>query len=171
MCPQAGLYTEVDADADIAVHAALTDTHGVTTAIADTDDIDTHAAVKDAHHTDLSSLEFIIDGGGSAITTGEKGHLEVPFACEIEQVSLLADQDGAIKIDIWSDTYGNYPPADGDTICGANEPEIAASGKKYQDATLTNWTTALAAGNILAFYVDSCAAITRVIVSLIVRKS
>ena len=30
-----------------------------------------------------TELEFIIDGGGSAITTGQKGYLEVPFGMTI----------------------------------------------------------------------------------------
>ena len=134
-------------------------------------DIATHAADPNAHHTDYSSLEFIIDGSGSPITLGEKGHLEVPFAGEIVQVTLLADQDGAIKVDIWKDTYANFPPIDADSICGGNEPEIVATGRKAQDATLTAWTTALILGDVLAFNVDSCTTITRVTVSLLVRKS
>ncbi|MBA7530409.1 hypothetical protein ES705_22616 [subsurface metagenome] len=118
-----------------------------------------------------AAIEFVIDGSGAPITLGQKGHLEVPFGCEIVQVTILADQDGAIKIDIWGDLYANFPPDNADTICGGNEPEIAATGQKYQDATLAGWTTALALGSILAFNVDSCATITRVTLSLIVRKS
>ncbi len=129
-----------------------------------------HAAKPDAHHTNLSAMEFVIDGGGSAITIGEKGHLRVPFACEIERVTLVADQAGDIKVDIWKDTYGNFPPDDDDTICGANEPEIS-SAQKYEDSTLTGWTTSLLEGDILAFNVDSCTAITRVTVGLRVAKS
>jgi len=171
MTPQAGVYSSVEGDAAIAVHAALADTHGVTTAIADTDDIDTHAADPDVHHSDLANLIFIIDGGGSAIEIGQKGHLKVPWACTITMAELEADQDGAIKVDIWKKDYANFPPADGDTICGGNEPEIAASGKKDQDSTLTSWTKSLAAGDILAFNVDSCTTITRVSVILRVTKS
>jgi hypothetical protein len=66
--------------------------------------------------TPEAGLAFIIDGGGSAITTGEKGHLEVPFTCNLQQVSLLADQSGSIKIDIWRDTYDHYPPNNWDSI-------------------------------------------------------
>ncbi|MBA7599351.1 hypothetical protein ES703_06383 [subsurface metagenome] len=133
--------------------------------------IATHKADASAHHTDYSSLEFIIDGGGSVITAGEKGHQEVPFACTIKRASILADQAGAIKVDIWKSTYAAFPPTNDGSICGGNEPEIAASGQKDQDAALTDWTTALAAGNILAFNVDSCATITRVTLSLVVQKA
>jgi len=115
-------------------------------------------------------ITFIIDGGGSAITTGEKGHLEIPFDCEIQRVTLLADQSGSIKIDIWKDIYANFPPDDADSICGGNEPEIS-SAQKYQDATLSGWTKTINAGDILAFNVDSCATITRVTLALKVKKT
>jgi len=119
---------------------------------------------------EISDIAFIIDGGGEAIETGEKGHLEIPFKCQILQCTLLADVSGAIKIDIWKDTYAQFPPDNNDSICGGNEPEISASGVKDQDATLTDWTKTINAGDILAFNVDSCATITRVTISLKVQK-
>ncbi|MBA7627939.1 hypothetical protein ES703_35408 [subsurface metagenome] len=117
-----------------------------------------------------AALTFVIDGGGSAITTGEKGHLVAPFACEIESVEMEADQSGDIKVDIWKDTYANFPPTDADTICGGNEPEMS-SAQKDQDATLTGWTTAIAEGDILAYNVDSCTTITRCTITLHVKKT
>ena len=119
--------------------------------------------------TPEAGLVFIIDGGGSAITTGEKGHLEVPFTCNLQQVSLLADQSGSIKVDIWRDTYDHYPPNNGDSICGGNEPEIT-SGWKYRDSVLSGWTKVLNKGDILAFNIDSCTAITRAVICLKVAK-
>ncbi len=120
-------------------------------------------------NNELSAIVFIIDGGGSAITTGEKGHLEIPFKCEIQRVTLLADRSGSIKIDIWKDTYANFPPTDADSICGGNEPEIS-SAQKYQDSTLSGWTKTINAGDILAFNVDSAATIERVTLVLKVKK-
>lgn len=191
--PRIGVVSLADIDTKIATHAEdenahharYTDTEAGTVAaslVAEHADlptvhqdapclITTHTEDKDAHHSELSSLVFIIDGGGSAIEIGEKGHLQVPFNSTIQEVELLADQDGAIKVDIWKDTYANFPPTDADTICGGNEPEIAASGRKDQGATLTDWTTSLTKGDILAFNVDSCTTITRVTVILKVAKS
>lgn len=117
-----------------------------------------------------ASLSFVIDGGGEVITTGVKGDLEVPFDCEITSATLLADVSGSVKIDIWKDTYTNFPPLDGDTITGGNEPEISGATKD-QDGTLTNWTKSLSAGDILRFYVDSCATITRVTLALRVDRT
>lgn len=116
------------------------------------------------------STTFIIDGGGVAITTGEKGHLEIPFACTISRVTTLADQSGSIVVDIWKDTYANFPPTDADSIT-ASAPPTLSSAQNAQDSTLTGWTTAIAAGDILAFNVDSCTTCTRVTISLKVTKT
>jgi len=113
-------------------------------------------------------LIFIIDGGGAEIAVGEHGHLHIDFKCEITQAMLLADQTGSIKIDIWKDSYANFPPTNADTITGANEPEIAA-GVKDKDDTLTDWTKTIAAGSILAFNVDSVTTIERVTICLKVK--
>ena len=119
---------------------------------------------------DVRSLTFIIDGGGSVITAGVKGDLEIPFACTINQVTMLADQSGSIVVDIWKDTYANFPPTDADTITAAAVPTITTATKS-QDTTLTGWTTAITAGNILRFNVDSCTTITRVTINLKVTRA
>lgn len=116
------------------------------------------------------SITFVIDGGGVAITTGQKGHLIIPFACTITQVTMLADQSGSIVVDIWNDTYGNFPPTDGDSITAAAVPTISAA-QKSQDSTLSGWTTAISAADILAYNVDSAATITRLTISLKVTKT
>lgn len=118
----------------------------------------------------LATLTFVIDGGGAAISAGIKGDLEIPFACEIEAVTLLADQAGSIVIDIWKDAYANYPPTDADSITASAPPTISAATKS-SDATLTGWTISISAGDILRFSVDSASAIQRATISLKVRKS
>lgn len=127
-----------------------------------------------AIETDLEGREyalvFIIDGGGLAITTGEKGHLLIPFDCEINQATLLADQSGSIVVNIWKDTYANFPPVVGDKITASAPPTIS-SAQKSQDATLTGWTKTINAGDILAFNVDSCTDIIRVTLCLKIKKS
>lgn len=111
--------------------------------------------------TRTGSLGMLIDGGGSTITTGVKGYLEIPFACTIQAVTLLADVSGSIVIDIWKDTYASYPPVVGDSITAAAKPTISAAVKS-QDTTLTGWTTSITAGDILGFNVDSATTVTRV---------
>ncbi|KKM13587.1 hypothetical protein LCGC14_1714720 [marine sediment metagenome] len=118
----------------------------------------------------LLTITFIIDGGGSAITTGEKGHLEIPFACTINQVTMLADQSGSIVVDIWKRVYADFPPTNTQSITASAVPTVTTAVKS-QDSTLTGWTTAIAAGDILAFNVDSVTDIQRLTISLKVTKT
>ena len=129
-------------------------------------DNDTSLATSAFVQTELDSHEpraigITIDGGGSAITTGVKGFIEVPYACTITRSTTLADQSGSIVIDVWKDTYANYPPTVADTITASAKPTITTA-TKAQDATLTGWTTTVAAGDILGFNVDSITTIQRV---------
>ena len=116
-----------------------------------------------------SNLTFVIDGGGATITTGIKGDLEIPFACSITQVTLLADQSGSIVIDIWKNVYASFPPLVGNSIVASAPPTITTAVKS-QDATLTGWTTTCAAGDILRFNVNSVTTIQRCTVALRVLR-
>lgn len=118
----------------------------------------------------IETLIFIIDGGGGAITTGIKGDLRIPFSCTINRVTLLADQSGSIVIDIWKDTYANFPPTVADTITAAAKPTISGAIKD-EDSTLTGWTTAITADDILRFNVDSIATIERLTIALKVTRT
>ena len=117
-----------------------------------------------------ASISFIIDGGGSAITTGIAGDLEIPFACTIVRNTLLAYQSGSIVVDIWKDTYANYPPTDADSITASAPPTITTAIKS-QDSTLTGWTKAIATGSTLRFNVDSCTTIEKCTLALKVTKT
>jgi hypothetical protein len=123
-----------------------------------------------ANGTFSGALGITIDGAGSAITTGIKGDLLVPFACTIQSAVLLADQTGSVVIDIWADSYGNSPPTDADSIT-ASAPPTLSSAAKSEDTTLTGWTTNIAANTVLRFNVDSASTITRVTLVLKVLKS
>lgn len=118
----------------------------------------------------LDAIEYVIDGSGSVITTGIKGDLEVPYGCTINRVTLLADQSGSIVVDIWKDTYANYPPTGADSITASAKPTIS-SATKSQDSTLTGWTTTITAGDTLRFNVDSITTCTRVTLSLKVTRT
>src|SRR3990167_2048864 len=117
-----------------------------------------------------TGLGIIIDGAGSAITAGIKGDIPVPYSCTITMATLLADQTGSIVIDIWKDTYANFPPTDGDSITASAPPTITTA-LKSQDSTLTGWTTTIAANSILRINVDSCTTITRATLFLNVTRT
>lgn len=123
-----------------------------------------------AFEDDKVSINFIIDGGGSAITTGVKGFIEIPFAMTIEGWTILGDQSGSIVVDVWKDTYALFPPTVADTIAGTEKPTLATA-QKNQDLSLTTWTTSVAAGDIIAFNVDSITTVQRVTVAIRGKKT
>jgi hypothetical protein len=123
--------------------------------------------------TQFLSISYVIDGGGATVGSGIKGDITVPFACTISEWTLLADQSGTIAVDIWKDTYANYPPTIADVITGSAVPTITTA-TKAQSSTLTGWTTTIAAGDTLRFNVNASpapATITRVTLSLKVYRT
>jgi len=114
------------------------------------------------------AISFFIDGGGSAITTGIKGSISIPFKCEILKWTLAGDQSGSIVIDIWKDTKVNYPPTDADSITG-DEPPILDSAIIEEVSALSAWNTTINAGDILMFNVDSATTITWVSLTLKIK--
>lgn len=110
-------------------------------------------------------IGFVIDGGASDIVAGLAGSLRVPIAMTITAAYLLADQNGDIQIDIWKDSYGNYPPTNADSIT-ASAPLTLSGAMASADTTLSGWTTSISAGDILYFNVDSVSSIKRCEISL-----
>ncbi len=102
-----------------------------------------------------------VDGGGSAVTTGVKGYVRVPWTCTITKVSIYADVSGSCVADLWKDSYANYPPTVADTITASAKPTLS-SAIKNEDSTLTGWTTSITAGDFVGFNIDSATTVTRV---------
>lgn len=115
------------------------------------------------------AVTFVINGGGSEIVAGQKGHIQIPFPCTILEAHAYADQSGSIVVDIWKDTYANFPPTNADSITAA-APITIATATKAKDTALTAWDKEIAAGDILTYNVDSCSTITRVTITLVVEK-
>lgn len=114
----------------------------------------------------VASIPFVIDGGGTAITTGIKGDIVVDFDGTITGWTLLADQSGSITIDTWKDTYANFPPLVADTMWGT-KPALSGAAKNQA----TGLSIAVTAGDIIRFNVDSAATVTRVTLSFTITKS
>jgi hypothetical protein len=119
---------------------------------------------------EAAGVGVIVDGGGSAIGTGIKGDIVIPFDCEVTEWTLLANQTGSIVVDIWRDTYANFPPDVADSITASAKPTISAA-TKGQSSTLTGWTTALTAGDILRLNVDSASTIQRFTIFLTLART
>ena len=109
------------------------------------------------------TLNFVIDGGGSAITTGIKGHIVLDGDYTVTGWTIIADQSGSIVVDVNRATYTNFPTTA--SIAGSELPTLS-SAQKNEDLTLSTWTTTLSARDVLEFEVDSATTVTRVTVAL-----
>jgi hypothetical protein len=112
----------------------------------------------------------VLDGNGAALTTGVKGYLICPFNATITGVTLLGDQSGSIVVDIWKCTEaqfdaGSTHPVVGDSITASSKPTITTA-TKYNDTTLSGWTTTVTAGDIFAYDISSVSSFQRVTVAL-----
>jgi len=145
----------------------------------DTDSIPTNDQVYDFCETtqqylqigDLScAIHFTIDGGGSAITTGAKSWVRVPFDMTITGWDITADQSGSIVVDVWKDTYANFPPIDADSIAGTELPTLS-SAQKNQDTSLSSWTTSVSQGDYIRINVDSASTVTFVYLTIYGTRS
>jgi hypothetical protein len=77
----------------------------------------------------------------------------------------MADQSGNIVIDLWKDTWANYPPTVADTITAAAKPTLAAATHS-EDTALVGWTTSVSAGEVIRVNVDSVATVEQVVLEL-----
>jgi len=136
---------------------------------ANTANIHANAAFTKANTVCIS---YVIDGGGASLTVGEKGSLEIPFNVRIDRWTLLADQSGALDLDIWSRQYNatNFPTIADSVTNNVYMRLVSARGN--QSTIMTNWkTTEVQGGNVLTFNVATDSTVTRATLSLFCTKT
>lgn len=119
--------------------------------------------------TNSGSFGLTIDGGGSVITTGNKGYLVVPYAGTITGWQVISDVNGSCVIDVWKASANNIPTL-ANTITGTEKPTLS-SQQINSDLTLTTWTTTVNQNDVFAFNVDSASTVTRVNLTIFITKS
>lgn len=109
----------------------------------------------------LRDLVFTMQNNGAVLNTGAQSaaYMEVPSDCEIVSCKLFGGPSGSIVVDVWSDTYANYPPTDADSIVAAAPPTISG-GVKSEDTDLTGWTKQLSEGDGILLNIDSVSTMT-----------
>jgi hypothetical protein len=123
--------------------------------------------LSSANWTSFATRTFgaVFDGGGSVLTVGTTVDVIFPVALTITSWTMLADVSGSAVIDLWKDTYANYPPTIADTITGSTIPTITTAIKNTS-STLTGWTITVNANDIIRFNVTSATTITRLTISI-----
>jgi hypothetical protein len=105
-------------------------------------------------------VRFNANGFGNVPQVGRVKYIRIPYAGTITSWTLTAfDANGApvsanCVVDIWKDTDANYPPVAADSI-PSPKPTLSAQNKA-SSSSLGSWvTTSIAAGEWLAFKIDS----------------
>lgn len=112
----------------------------------------------------------VFDGGGSAIVAGAKARIRIPQAATIVKVTLIGDAVGTAVVDIKKGTKSQYDAGTHASIVASAPPTVTAA-KSSEDATLTGWTTAVAADDIFEFSLTSSTTFTQLTVVLSLRKA
>lgn len=113
-------------------------------------------------------------GFPATLAAGQKARLVCEYGFTIQGWHLIADVSGSLSMDIRRCTYAQYDggsthPAPGDSIVGGNGPALS-SAIKNTDSTLSGWTTAMSAGDVLEFVVSSVTTCTFCTLTLKVRR-
>ena len=90
---------------------------------------------------------FISSDGTTALTAGKTVYIVMPYACTITAWNVTADA-GTATVDIWKIATGTAIPTISNTITASAIPALA-TGTSIHSTTLTGWTTAVSANDII----------------------
>jgi len=104
---------------------------------------------------DTSPITIGWDGQGGFITTGLTRYFVAPYNATITGWSIVAEGTSpTCTIDVWKIASGTTLPTVANTITASAIPALS-TGNVVRSSTLTGWTTAITAGDILAFNIDA----------------
>lgn len=110
-------------------------------------------------------IAFGFGTGTSVVSVGETLLIPIPFACTIQNFITVADTAGTVNINILKTSANSMPHGAGDSIVASVPPTLTNSVVNV-NATLTGWTTAIAANDVLKASMTSCDSANLVTVTL-----
>jgi hypothetical protein len=112
----------------------------------------------------LKNLQGNFGNGQTVVLAGTVAYIRIPFDITVSTWSIFSSIAGSVVVDIWR--LANAEPTVANTIIGGGTKPFLSS-EKLRVSSPTGWTsTALLAGDILAFRVDSCSLITKFVIQL-----
>ena len=115
-----------------------------------------------------SSFGCSIAGGGFPPLAGIIGYTVIPYNGTITGWTIIGDVSGSCVIDVWK-APGTVPTV-ANTIAGTEKPTLS-SQQINSDNTLTTWTTAVNAGDVIGFNLDSATTLTSINLVITIVKS
>lgn len=114
-------------------------------------------------------------GGGVAIIAGDGtiGYNRIPQDSDyvIKRWTLMAEGSGSCTVDVFADTFANYPPTPADTICGGNKPAIGSGTSAEAGALSLLWSVTLSPGMVIGARVDSLVGFTWLTLQIEMEKN
>lgn len=130
----------------------------------------------ETHDANLSksSVGITLDGNGGVIAVNTIGTLVVPFDGTITGWQIMeissTPVSSSIVVDVWKDTYANYPPTVGDAIF-TTLPTLSSAIKNRNLSPTFVADGAVTSGDILKFNVDSVSSALKVQVIIFITRN
>jgi len=112
-----------------------------------------------------AEITFVLPGIASS-----KAWVRIPCDGTITGAYITGDISGSAVIDLWVDTFANFPPTVADTITASAKPTLT-NQESNSDTTLTGWTKTLTEGNWIMANVDSCSVLNQIVLVITFNKS
>jgi hypothetical protein len=110
------------------------------------------------------TINYIVDSGSlTVMSPGSKGSVTLDVTGTLESLTIFAEQQGDLTLNIKKSNYNNFPNFT--SIVGGEYPQIINSKKMRLD-DLANWDNIIQAGDILEFEVINSINITRFLIAL-----
>ncbi len=124
----------------------------------------------DASQVEVLELCFDLDGRPLEAPV-VMGDLRIPFDCTLTAASIVADVVGTCSVDVWRDSFANFPPTIADTIVGAHPLTLTGQSFNGQNP-LSGWLTTVTAGDVIRFYLTSTdSVISRLVITLAATRA
>lgn len=126
------------------------------------------------HEVRLSDVELIplafgFGSLGSVLSGGEEAWIRVRHNGTLKKWSLMGAPSGSVTVDVWVDSWANYPPTDADSITNGNEPSYT-SAQKAESNDLSNWSVVtVSAGDIIKCHIDSVSSVEQLVLQLLLE--
>jgi hypothetical protein len=115
------------------------------------------------------AVQFVLNGNGSVITTGQKYGIQIPYSGTILGWTIVGETaSGSVVLDLFKGTYAAFPTLT--SITASAKPTVSAA-RKATSTTLTGWTTSVVKGDYLYVTVDSVSTFVWLNLSLDILKT
>ena len=101
-----------------------------------------------------TAITFGWDGAGVPLLAGQVLRGVSKYPATLTDVTVISDVSGSCVVDIWKDTFANYPPNAADSITGSTPPSLSSSDKSY-DSSLTGWDKTVLENDTFICRIDS----------------